>query len=306
MNESKIVSADDLMLESTVSNIEKKILSIRNQQVMIDRDLAELYGVETKRLNEQVRRNIERFPERFMFQLNDLEFEIWKSQFATSNSDKMGLRRAPYAFTEQGVAMLSAVLKSETAVAVSIQIMDAFVVMRHFLQNNAQIFSELDQIKRHQLESDKKIEELFAKMDKYGVEQVQGIFFQGQIFDAYSFFQKLIQKANKEIILIDGYVDLSVLDRLSKKNVGVKVTIYTLQNPKMKNPLSQIDIQKFNSQYPTLTVNYTTKMHDRFLIIDNVELYHIGASIKDLGKTCFGFDLMADSRKLIPAVLGNL
>jgi hypothetical protein len=143
-------------------------------------------------------------------------------------------------------------------------------------------------------------------MDKYGVEQVQGIFFQGQIFDAYSFFQKLIQKAKNEIILIDGYVDISVLDRLSKKNSGVKITIYTLQNPKMKNPLTQIDIQKFNAQYPTLTVNYTTKMHDRFLIIDNQELYHIGASLKDLGKTCFGFELMSEASVLIPAIMKNI
>ena len=292
--------------ELQISTIENKILTIRNQQVMIDRDLAELYGVETKRINEQVKRNIERFPERFMFQLSDVEFENWKSQFATSNSDKMGLRRAPYAFTEQGVAMLSTVLKSETAVNVSIQIMDAFVAMRRFLQNNAQIFTELDQLKQHQIESDKKIEELFDKMDKYGVEETQGIFFQGQIYDAYSFFQKLIQKATKEIILIDGYVDITVLDRLSKKNPGVKVTLYTLQNPRMRNPISQIDIQNFNAQYPTLTVNYTAKMHDRFLIIDNKEVYHVGASLKDLGKRCVGFNIIEDAATWIPQILANI
>jgi hypothetical protein len=293
-----------------LQNIESKILTIRNQQVMVDRDLAELYGVETKVLNQAVKRNIERFPEKFMFQLNDSEFEVLRSQIVTSKNSKIekrgGRQYLPYAFTEQGVAMLSAVLKSEQAIKASILIMKAFVAMRHFLQNNAQIFTELDQIKRHQLESDKKIEELFTKMDKYGVEQVQGIFFQGQIFDAYSFFQKLIQKAKNEIILIDGYVDISVLDRLSKKNSGVKITIYTLQNPKMKNPLTQIDIQKFNAQYPTLTVNYTTKMHDRFLIIDNQELYHIGASLKDLGKTCFGFELMSEASVLIPAIMKNI
>jgi len=200
--------------ELQTTTIENKILTIRNQQVMIDRDLAELYGVETKRLNEQVKRNIERFPDRFMFQLTEEEINDLssRSQIATLNinGNKRGsnIKYLPYAFTEQGVAMLSAVLKSDTAVKVSIQIMDAFVAMRHFLLNNAQIFSELTQIKRHQLESDKKIEELFEKMDKYGVEQTQGIFFQGQIFDAYSFFQKLIQKAQKEIILIDGYNEL--------------------------------------------------------------------------------------------------
>lgn len=293
-----------------LQNIESKILTIRNQQVMVDRDLAELYGVETKVLNQAVKRNIERFPEEFMFQLTEEEAYSSRSHFVTLNvsNNKRGLniKYLPYAFTEQGVAMLSAVLKSEQAIKASILIMKAFVAMRHFLQNNAQIFTELDQIKRHQLESDKKIEELFTKMDKYGVEQVQGIFFQGQIFDAYSFFQKLIQKAKNEIILIDGYVDISILDRLAKKNSGVKITIYTLQNPKMKNPLTQIDIQKFNAQYPTLTVNYTTKMHDRFLIIDNQELYHIGASLKDLGKTCFGFELMNEASVLIPTIMKNI
>lgn len=274
---------------------------------MIDRDLAELYGVETRVLNQAVKRNIERFPERFMFQLSNEEFEVLRSQIVTSKTETRGGRQyLPYAFTEQGVAMLSAVLKSETAVQVSIKIMDAFVAMRRFLLNNAHIFSEIDKIKRHQLESDKKIDELFDKMDKFGVEETQGIFFQGQIFDAYSFFQKLIQKAQKEIILIDGYVDITVLDRLSKKNPNVKVTIYTLQNPRMKNPLSQIDIQNFNAQYPSLKVNYTNKMHDRFLIIDNSELYHIGASLKDLGKSCFAFDLITDSSTIISALLNNI
>lgn len=186
-----------------------------------------------------------------------------------------------------------------------------FKEMKQFLVENANVFAEINSIKQHlinsdlhQAETDRKVTELFDLMDKYKVQDKQGIFFQGQIFDAYSFFQKLIQKAQKEIILIDGYVDLSVLDRFSKKNPGVKVDIYTLQNPKMKNPLTQIDIQTFNSQYPTLTVNYTNKMHDRFLIIDNKELYHIGASLKDLGKTCFGFDMLDTS--LIQSIMSNV
>ena len=178
--------------------IENKILTIRNQQVMVDRDLAELYGVETKVLNQAVKRNIERFPEEFMFHLTEEDAYSSRSQNVTLNlsNNKRGLniKYLPYAFTEQGVTMLSAVLKSEQAIKASILIMKAFVAMRHFLQNNAQIFTELDQIKRHQLESDKKIEELFTKMDKYGVEQVQGIFFQGQIFDAYSFFSETYSK----------------------------------------------------------------------------------------------------------------
>lgn len=294
--------------ELQISTVENKILTIRNLQVMLDRDLAELYGVETKVLNQAVKRNFERFPENFMFQLTEDEANSSRSQIVTLNKSGnlrgSNVKYLPFAFTEQGVAMLSAVLKSETAVKVSIKIMEAFIAMRRFLQNNAQIFSEIDQIKRHQIESDKRIEELFEKMDKYGVEEKQGIFFQGQIYDAYSFFQKIIQKAQKEIILIDGYVDITVLDGLSKKNSNVKVTIYTLQNPKMKNPISQMDIQKFNVQYPALTVNYTTKMHDRFLIIDNLLLYHVGASLKDLGKKCFAFEILDSA--LIPAILQNV
>jgi hypothetical protein len=289
------------------NSIRSKIHLIRGQQVMLDRDLAELYLVETKALNQAVKRNIERFPESFMFQLNDTEFENWRSHFVTSNSDKMGLRRPPYAFTEQGVAMLSAVLKSETAVRVSIQIMNAFVSMRHFLQNNAEIFVELKTIQQHQIntdvhlrETDKKVDELFSLMDKYNIKETQGIFFQGQIFDAYAKFESFLSAATKEIILIDNYVDLSILQRLAKKKKGVNVTIYT--DPKTK--LTAQDVQTFNAQYPTLTVNHTTKTHDRFLIIDNSTIYHIGASLKDLGKKCFGFSILDPS--FIPMVLGNL
>ena len=274
---------------------------------MIDRDLAELYGVETKRLNEQVRRNIERFPEEFCFQLNKDEFENWRSQFATSNSDKMGLRRPPYAFTEQGVAMLSAVLKSEQAILVSIQIMKAFVAMRHFLQRNSALFQRLDFIEKRQIttevrqiESEKRIDELFDKMDRYKIEDKQGIFFQGQIFDAYAKFESFIQSAEREIVLIDNYIDLSVLERFSKKRKDVKVTIYT--DPKTK--LSEQDIQKFNEQYPQLTLKHTSKAHDRFLIIDNSTLYHIGASLKDLGKKCFAFEVLDSA--WIKEILQNL
>ncbi len=298
--------------ESQLSNIENKIITIRNQQVMIDRDLAELYRVETKVLNQAVKRNIDRFPEKFMFQLTENEM----NELVTNCDRFRNLKHSTvqsYVFTEQGVAMLSAVLKSETAVKVSIQIMDAFVAMRHFLMNNVQIFSEINSIKKHlissdlhQLETDKKVDELFRKMDEYNIEETQGIFFQGQLFDVYSFFQKFIQNAKNEIILIDGYVDLTVLDRLSKKNKGVNVKIYTQQNPKMKNPLTQLDIQNFNAQYPTLTIKYTNSIHDRFLIIDNAELYHIGASIKDLGLKCFAFDKFENPTLYIPLLLKQL
>ena len=315
------------VLKCEENSIRSKIYVIRGKQVMLDRDIAELYGVETRRLNEQVKRNIERFPEEFMFQMNDDEFETWRqnwmSHFATSNSNeeskslmsqnatsnyaKKGLRKKPYVFTEHGVTMLASVLKSETAVKASIQIVRAFVSMRHFLMNNSEIFAELKFIREHQLEtdvhikeSDKKIDELFSLMDKYSVKDTQGIFFQGQIFDAYAKFESFLAKAQKEIILIDNYVDLSVLQRLTKKKNGVKVIIYN--DPKTK--LTSQDVQTFNAQYPTLTLKYTTKTHDRFLIIDNSTLYHIGASLKDLGKKCFGFEVL-DS-VYIPMILKNL
>ena len=267
-------------------NIENKILVIRGQQVMLDRDLANLYGVETKRLNEAVKRNKERFPEQFCFNLNKnetLELVANCDRFETLKHSSS----YPYAFTEQGVAMLSAILRSETAIKVSIDIMNAFVAMRRFLMNNSKIFTEIDSIKQHMIEadvhqkiSDQRIDTLFSLMDKYKIEDKQGIFFQGQIFDAFSKFQQLIQSAKKEIILIDNYIDLTVLDRLTKKQKGVKVTIYT----KPDTPISQLEEKKFNSQYPTLDLKFTSTMHDRFLIIDNTEIYHVGASLKDLGK----------------------
>ena len=323
--------------EISTSKIENKIFIIRGAQVMIDRDIAELYGVETRRLNEQVKRNIERFPEEFMFQMNDEEFENWKSQivisysnkntlnwmsqFATSNlannssnlmsqfatSSWGGIRKPPYVFTEHGVTMLASVLKSETAVKASIQIIKAFVSMRHFVANNAELFAELKAMRQYQIEtdvhlkeSDKKIDELFSLMDKYNIKETQGIFFQGQIFDAYAKFESFLATAKREIILIDNYVDLSILQRLAKKKKGVTVTIYT--DPKTN--LTSQDIQTFNTQYPTLTVTHTTKTHDRFLIIDKTTIYHIGASLKDLGKKCFGFSVLDSS--FIPMILGNL
>ena len=282
-------------MTNEIEIIQNKILVIRNQQVMIDRDIAELYGVETKVLNQAVKRNIERFPERFMFQLNEKEFQFLRSQFVTSKTETRGGRQyLPYVFTEQGCAMLSSVLKSPTAIQASIQIMDAFVAMRHFLQSNSEIFAELKAIRQHQietdihqLESDKRIDELFDRMDRYAIDDTQGIFFQGQIFDAYAKFESFIAQARQSIVLIDNYIDLSVLERFTKKNAGVQVTIYT--HP--QTPIMEQDVQRFNAQYPLLEVKRTTTMHDRFLIIDNQTLYHIGASLKDLGKRCFAFDV---------------
>ena len=289
-------------------NIESKILVIRGQQVMLDRNLAELYGVTTGRLNEAVKRNKGRFPEHFCFQLTKEESEILsKSQIATLDNLKSqiaisswgGSRSNPYVFTEQGVAMLSAVLRSKIAIQVSIAIMNAFVKMRHYLMDNAGIITRLTHTEIKLLEHDKNFEKLFSAMNTSPIPVKQKVFSQGQVFDAYTFFQGLIKKARKEIILIDNYIDLTVLERLSKKNPGVDVTIYTLKN----TPLTQLDIDKFDTQYPSLALKYTSKVHDRFLILDNKEIYHIGASLKDLGKKCFAFTQLMNAKSMIKTVL---
>ena len=274
---------------------------------MLDFDLAQIYGYETRRFNEQVKNNSERFDEDFRFQLTKEEFESLNLMSKISTSSWGGTRKLPYAFTEQGIYMLMTVLKGNLAVTQSKMLIRTFKEMKHFIQNNSHIFAELDNIKNHLLQSDlhhketdKKIKELFSLMDKYNIKETQGIFFQGQIFDAYAKFESFLASAKKEIILIDNYVDLSILQRLAKKKKGVNVTIYT--DPKTK--LTAQDIQAFNNQYPTLTVNYTTKTHDRFLIIDKTTIYHIGASLKDLGKKCFGFSVLDSS--YIPMILGNL
>ena len=291
------------------NSIRSKIHVIRGQQVMLDFDLAQIYGYETKNFNRQVKNNIERFDSDFMFQLSDTEVEeLSRCKIFTLNKGRgSNIKYAPYAFTEQGIYMLMTVLKGDLAVTQSKMLIRTFKEMKHFIQNNSHIFAELDNIKNNLLESDlhhketdKKIKELFSLMDKYNIKETQGIFFQGQIFDAYAKFDSFLATAKKEIILIDNYVDLSILQRLAKKKKGVNVTIYT--DPKTK--LTAQDIQTFNAQYPTLTVNQTTKNHDRFLIIDNATIYHIGASLKDLGKKCFGFSILDSS--FIPMILNNV
>ena len=274
-------------------DIQPLIRVIRAQHVMLDRDLSLLYKVETKRLNEQVKRNIERFPEDFMFQLSKDDVEILKSQNATSSWG--GDRRLPYAFTEQGIAMLSSVLKSQTAVDVNIRIMRAFVSMRRFIATNSQLFQRLETIEYHQLEmkqhqeiTDKRIDEVFKKLDANNP-PVQGIFYDGQVFDAYRFVSDLMRKAKLSVVLIDNYVDDTVLTLLDKREDGVTATIYT---QRISNQF-KLDVDRHNTQYPHIEIKQFNKAHDRFLLIDD-EVYHIGASIKDLGKKWFGFTLMQD------------
>lgn len=287
----KVVTNCD-QLSDTI-DIQPMIKVIRGQQVMLDSDLSALYGVETRRLNEQVKRNIERFPDDFMFQLRKEELDNMMSQNATSSWG--GTRKLPYAFTEQGIAMLSTVLKSQTAVEVNIRIMRAFIAMRRFIATNAQLFQRLETIEYHQLEmkqhqevTDRRIDEVFKHLDA-DIPPMQGIFYDGQVFDAYRFVSDLIRKAKQSIVLIDNYVDDTVLTLLDKRSEGVSATIYTQR----VSSQFQLDVDRHNSQYPLIEIKRFNKAHDRFLLIDN-EVYHIGASIKDLGKKWFGFTLMRD------------
>ena len=269
-----------ILNEDSISN---KIYIIRNKQVMLDRDLAQLYGVETRVINQAVKRNIERFDEEdFVFRLTKDELDNWKSQNVISNSIKMGLRKPPLAFTEQGVYMLATVLKSKTAVTVTKQIMKTFVKMRQFLLNNASIFQRFENIEYKLSLHDKELEEIFELLKQKDIPN-QGVFFDGQIWDAYEFINTLLKKAKKEVVLIDNYIDDSVLTIFSKYS-NLNFTIITKSVSKQLN----LDIKKYNSQYNNLKVKTSNRFHDRFLIIDNTT-YHIGASLKDLGKKVFGF-----------------
>lgn len=269
--------------------IEPLIYQVRGYQVMLDSDLARLYGVDTRRLNEQVKRNLERFPEDFMFQLSKEEVQNLMSQFATSSWG--GTRKQPYAFTENGVAMLSSVLRSKTAIEVNIRIMRAFSAMRGFMMSNARVFQRLETLEHHQLllqqhqsDTDKKIEEVLNRLDSGDSRPVEGFFFEGQIFDAYALISDLIRMARTRIVLIDNYVDDRVLKVLTKRAEGVSATIYT--DPRH----SQIsnDLRRHNAKYPRIDVKHCSNVHDRFLIIDEV-VYLIGGSIKDLGKKIVAF-----------------
>ncbi|MBU4351968.1 MAG: ORF6N domain-containing protein, partial [Nanoarchaeota archaeon] len=261
--------------------IKNKIYTIRGLQVMLDRDLAELYGVTTGSLNQAVKRNIERFPKDFMFQLTKEEFENLISQNVISSWG--GTRTLPSVFTEQGVAALSGVLKSKKAVQVNIQIIRAFVAMRQLIAKNQGLFIRLDNIERKQIQYDENFEKIFQAIDQKQIKPKQGIFFNGQIFDAYSFISDLIRTAKQSIILIDNYIDDSVLTLFSKRKEKIKVTIYTKEITKQL----QLDLDKFNSQYQEIEIKEFKDSHDRFMIIDNKETYHIGASLKDLGKKWF-------------------
>jgi len=281
---------NSLVVQNNISNEEIKnlIYTIRGKQVMLDSDVARLYHYETRRINETVKRNSERFPIEFCFQLTSKENETLKSQFATSNI-RGGKQKLPYVFTEKGILMLSGLLKNEVAIEVSIKIVEAFVEMRKFLSSNGQLFERLTNVEYKLLEHDKKFDQIFDQL-QHEENIKQKIFFEGQIYDAYSLIIDIIKKANKKILIIDNYIDDSVLKMLTKKNKNVEVVILTSD----KSNIQKIDIQKFNKEYPILKVAKTNKFHDRFIVIDNKEMYHLGASIKDLGKKCFGINKIED------------
>ena len=294
-NENNIapINEDLNVVKYEVEDIKQKIYTIREKQVILDSDIAKLYEVETRRINEAVKRNLKRFPTEFCFQLNEEEYDFLRSQFAILKTQGRGQHRKylPYAFTEQGVAMLSTVLHSDKAIRVSINIMKAFTEMRNFILNNKMLFEKISNIELKQIEYQKSTDDKFEKVFEYiseHKEKEQKIFFDGQVYDAFSMIIDLIKKAENEIILIDNYVDIDTLNILSKKNDKVKVELYTKSNTK----LNANDINKFNLQYPKLEVKYTEVFHDRFLILDKKYIYHIGASIKDVGKKCFGITLI--------------
>jgi len=269
---------------TTSHQVQSKIFTIRGLQVMLDRDLAELYQVETKALNQAVKRNVARFPEPFRFQLNPDE----KNELVTNCDRFKALKHSttlPHAFTEQGVSMLSAVLRSDTAINVSIQIMDAFVGMRKFIANNAVIFQRMDSIEHKQHITETKLDKVLEAIESKDIKPKQGIFFDGQVFDAYLFVADIIRSANQSIVLIDNYVDESTLTLLAKRQAGCTATIYTHTLSKSL----KLDLQKHNAQYPPMEIKTFKQSHDRFLILDDHIIYHFGASLKDLGKKMFAF-----------------
>lgn len=265
-------------------DIQSKIYTIRGMQVMMDKDLAELYQVETRVLNQAVKRNITRFPIEFMFQLTENEFQNLMSQNVISSSNHGGRRKLPFVFTEQGVSMLSAILKSDIAIRISIEIIKSFVAMKLLVQNNSLMFQRFERIEQKLSSHDDNFNQLFNALEEKSIKPKQGIFYNGQVFDAYSFVADLIRDAKVSIILIDNYIDDTILTLFSK-NQNIEVTIYTQSISKQL----KLDLEKYNTQYKNITIKTFKDSHDRFMIIDKKEVYHIGASLKDLGKKWFAF-----------------
>ena len=267
-------------------NIQNKIYTIRGFQVMLDSDLAQLYGVETKHINQAVRNNPDKFPDDFYFEATDDELENLRSKFLTSSWG--GNRYSPKLFTEQGIYMLATILKSKVATDITVKIIRTFANMRKLIKGNDFYAHQLKELEKRQLiyeiKSDEKFDKIFNALEDKQIYPTNGIFYNGQIFDAYVFISDLIKSAKKSIILIDNYIDESILTLFSK-NQNIKIQIFTSTISKQL----QLDINKYNQQYGNLDVKITKNFHDRFLILDTKEVYHIGASLKDLGNKIFAF-----------------
>lgn len=268
--------------------IESMIYEIRGKQVMLDSDLAQLYGVETKRVNEAVKNNIHKFPDRFSWKLTCDEFIDLRSKFSTSSLNNYGGRRyLPRVFTEQGVAMLATILKSKVATEVSIKIMDAFVAMRKYISSN---LIEQKHINNLVMKHEEQISTIFDYFDKNCNDTE--IYFKGQIYDAYSKILDIFLIAKDSLIIIDSYADKYLLDMISKVNVSVMIVLST------KSRLSELDVNKYGQEYDNLTLIYNDSFHDRFIILDKKEMYHLGTSINNAGTKTFAINKVEDKRWL--------
>ena len=298
MEQNNNIVPKNVELDETIYDADKiknLIYNIRGKQVMLDSDVAMLYHYETKNINKSMKRNIERFPEDFCFRLTENEINSLRFQTGTLNKNGRGQhsKYLPYVYTEQGISMLAGVLKNDIAIKVSLNIIRAFIEMRKFIINNGQVFERLTNVEYKLLEHDKKFDEVFDELQKNEENKFQQqIFYNGQIYDAYSLIVDIIKSAKNKIVIIDNYVDDSILKMLSKKKNNVEVVILTSSN----TPISKLDVMKFNKQYPTLKVATTNNFHDRFILIDGAELYHCGASLKDLGRKCFAINKIEDSK----------
>lgn len=303
----KVVSTGitSALVETEQEDIQHRIFTIRGMQVMLDSDLAKFYGIETKRINEQVKRNSDRFPEDFVFQLTKEEVEFTRSQNASLVTKRgQNIKYLPYVFTEEGVAQLSGVLRSPLAAQMSVKISRAFVVMRRFIAANAGLFQRLEMVERKQLTTETwqtsmehRFDELLNRLDDGSVKPIEGVFVEGQVLDARIYVEQLIAGTKKEVVLIDNYIDARTFDILEARQQGVSATIYT---ESVGRDL-QVVLAAHDTQYPNRPIalkSYNSRFHDRFLIIDD-NLYHFGASFKDLGKRLFAFDKMGIDKEVI-------
>jgi hypothetical protein len=288
-----------MSISANVTVSKTSIHFIRGKQVMLDNSISDCFQVPVKRINEQVKRNKARFPEEFCFQLTQNEWQLLKSQIATSNGTRGGKVKSPWAFTEHGVAMIATLLNSPQAAKLSIEIINLFIQARKTGFQFSALEQKYERLKQIQADQSQEIAKIWNQLENGNIQKSQGIFFNNQIFDAYIFSSDLIKSAKKSVVLIDNYLDETTLIQLSKRNARVACTVYT---EKITEQL-RLDFAKHNSQYPLIDLRTLKHVHDRFLIIDNKELYHLGASLKDLGKRWFAFSRIDGFLKEVQARL---